>query len=751
MAKQTLNWTALPNGFDASGDLRISAIVAPRLEPDADQVLKPFRDFVDWPAMVRAARFTLHYGAQSVVIPGSQTSGASRVDNSVDLPDSPTWAVLFSESTPVSGFQFKDLTGVSVLSYDTVGVNALAQTLYTSLAHAASDGLPKITQILGDPNWQRLIDSVAILDRMFGDEKTGLRDSQKEFSRFLEDGLKLQPPLAALLGRAQLFHTPPSLQQAQDYSGSHLDPTDPRITSKTNWRTYRRTPLPDKTDFVKIIDFHQIVAAMSSYPRLLRRLGLVVDFVVARGVFSPGPDKLLSVVCDLGTPAASVTRLESNNTTHTRLSTTQFLAIPKVPVNPDDLRVHDGLLDLNPNQFAVLQSDVDGACLKLMNFARSLRPMAGNALLQVDAVTKFEKEAGAPALRNAGLMLVHRNRANMLQNSFTNAKKLDASLQKAVQTPPTGLPPELWAEDVVRGWRIDIWDDKSAKWHSLCERKSEHSIGSLTVDDDREGFLRLAATKSSDGNNPKLMWLHEALLSWAGWSLVAPHPGQAVDKTDQPANADVEVPPGLPMKSVFTPNPGSLPRLRYGRSYKIRARMADLAANSLPTNEVDFGPAQAATNAVKYCRFDPLQAPSLALVRETGVVEKPLEGETMNRISIRTFNDTPAGNTIPSTQTARRYAVESRSTVKDAELHGMLDAAGHVDGSVAMFNLLSGKDAALAEVKRARRAVAESFAVPDPSLRGCSADPAFRPHHAHSANPASQGHPRHAAAFHQTF
>src|SRR4051794_25638309 len=120
MAKQTLSWTALPNGFDANGNPRISALVAPRLEPDADQILKPFRDFVDWPAAVRSAKFTVRYGAQSVTIGGSQTAGASHVDGSVDLADSPTWAALFSETTPVSGYQFKNLTGVSVLSYDTV-------------------------------------------------------------------------------------------------------------------------------------------------------------------------------------------------------------------------------------------------------------------------------------------------------------------------------------------------------------------------------------------------------------------------------------------------------------------------------------------------------------------------------------------------------------------------------------------------------------------------------------------------------
>ena len=53
MAKQTLNWTALPNGYDSDDRrlLRLSVLVSPRLEPDGGSSrLDQFPDFVDWPA-----------------------------------------------------------------------------------------------------------------------------------------------------------------------------------------------------------------------------------------------------------------------------------------------------------------------------------------------------------------------------------------------------------------------------------------------------------------------------------------------------------------------------------------------------------------------------------------------------------------------------------------------------------------------------------------------------------------------------
>ena len=106
--------------------------------------------------------------------------------------------------------------------------------------------------------------------------------------------------------------------------------------------------------------------------------------------------------------------------------------------------------------------------------------------------------------------------------------------------------------------------------------------------------MRLAATTSPDpATNADLLWLHEAVVSWTGWSLTAPPPGKAImpdDTVDTAAQTEAALPPGLRFSSRFRAVRGSLPRLRYGRRYWLRARAVDLAGNSLPASEKDFGP-----------------------------------------------------------------------------------------------------------------------------------------------------------------
>jgi len=141
-----------------------------------------------------------------------------------------------------------------------------------------------------------------------------------------------------------------------------------------------------------------------------------------------------------------------------------------------DYRVKDGLLVINPDLYAVLQTDVDAAGLKLMNFARTLRKLQSNPDLQADAVTKHEKDSGVPALRNAGLMLVHRRRALLLSNSFTANQQKNLAIQNTFAN--NAVPgPDLFTEDLIRGWRLDIWDDKTTLWRSLCERHSTYTVG----------------------------------------------------------------------------------------------------------------------------------------------------------------------------------------------------------------------------------------------------------------------------------
>lgn len=707
MAQQSFLWTALPNGFtpDRAG-LRVSVLLSPRLEPQnlAPRLSSFFPDWKSWPATLSKAKFKISYGGASVTIAATQTAGANRVDDTVGLPDTHCWQALFLATVPVNSYKYNDLSNNGVLSYDTTAMVSLMQDLYAKLARKADGNMPHISDIADDNGWAALVSAVRQIDRAFSNKETGLRDPRSHFAWFFDGGGRTGGEGAGrieqILGLFQLFHTPPARPKPVSYQRRD----DPRIRAR--WLEYERMKLPDPNDIAKQFDFHQMVAAMNSYPTLLRRLGLVVDFIVDKGAFQPSPNQLLSVLVNF--PSGTLTVNSSRHAspaTHTLLTTDKFQSVPNPSPQPTDHRVANGLLDLNPNRFDVIQMDVDGAGLKVMNFARSLaryHPAGSDSgsddllVPRVDTITRFEKELGAPALRTAGMMLVQKSRWSMLKDRFAANLAKNAAAESVFQNQPNAKAPELWAEDLVRGYRIDVWDHKTDKWRSLCQRTATYVLGDnvkVAPNEWEETTVRLAATKSSDpASNQNLLYLHEALVSWAGWSLAAPLPGRAIDPKDgvdkTTAETDAELPPGIKFKSEFRALPQSLPRLRFGRSYWMRARVVDLAGNSLAPQEKSFGPENPAKNARVFLRYEPVLAPVIALVRPTGgKTEVPGEGESIARMAIRSFNDKPADNTKVSKQVARRFAVPPQSSARDAEQHGKLDASGKVDDTT--FNLLA--------------------------------------------------------------
>lgn len=702
MAKQTIIWTALPNGYSEDGrSLRISILVSPRLEPDADGPLKSFPDFADWPATLARSTFTLSYGASPPVrIAGNDREGRMRIDDRIGLADSTIWQALFPEETAVQGFEWRDLTDHKVLSYPAAEIDALVRRLYSRLAALASDQLPTAATFLDDPKWRELLDAVTENDHAFTDRRTGIRQTKDQFSAFKSGSFK-SDSLHSNLARFQLFHTPPSRPKRKK---DKVRPGDPKRPAE--WLGYEQVPMPKREDLQKEFHFHKIVAAMNQYPTLLRGLGLVVDLLVPRDAFSHAADVLLSVQVELPPGTPEVARVpDASPRTRTLLDAKRFQPVPRViPAGQPGFRVVNGLLDLDPQSFGLLQADVDGSGLKVMSFAQSLLLLDGSlSNHQIEPVTKKPRELGAPSLRNAGLMLVHKRRGELLEATIKRQNDFNTALP---------AKPVMFAQDLVRGYRIDIWDDVTKRWHSLCQRQAIYDIASGTVVIDvpsEEGTVRLAATTSRDEtSNPDIIWLHETLVSWAGWSLCAPPPGKTIHHQatgpdpddpnkeivlheDPVGEPEAEVPPGLRLQSSFKALPGTLPRLRYGRSYWLRARAVDLAGNSLAPRANDFGPEKPQPNARPYLRFDPISAPAIALVKPTpDSTEIPAEGESMERMAVRSLNDTPNLNTVPTTQRTRRFAVPSRTTQREAEQHGMLDRAGIVDP--AFFSTLAAQD-----------------------------------------------------------
>ena len=104
-----------------------------------------------------------------------------------------------------------------------------------------------------------------------------------------------------------------------------------------------------------------------------------------------------------------------------------------------------------------------------------------------------------------------------------------------------------------------------------------------------EGYVKAAST-SSQGTLPKNdQWLHESLLGWDGWSLAVKRPGRRQTETAiMPAEAEPEVADtGFPLDVRVRAAPGSLPRLRFGRQYRLRVRAVDLSGASIPSEQLD--------------------------------------------------------------------------------------------------------------------------------------------------------------------
>lgn len=689
MAKQALVWTALPNGYSADGgSLRLSVLLAPRLDPQPQpgtpsQLDLLFPDWEDWPLTLSQARFDVSFNGQTVSVPATATSGLNRVDGQVGLADSAVWKAIFRATTPVTPFKYTDLSTTKLLSYGSVELTEYIKRLYGALAKSAGDDLPLISDLIATDGWRDLVSIVSQIDTGSVHLRSGLRDPRLEFAAFRDGAAEEERGIVDTFRRFKLFHTPPATPVIRQ--GPRKD--DKRIGA--SWLEYKQSPLPDREHVAETLDFHQLVSAMGSYPTLLRRLGLVVDLLLDPASFAATAAADLSVSVAFAAGALAVPRTSDGSAaTRTRLDATHF---DSVSSGATDMPVRGGLLDLAAG-FELLPFDIDGAGLKVMNFARSLgRRFDGTA--RVDPVTRHEDQMGAPALRTSGLMLVRRQRRQALRQRLVRNNGHNVQLEK--QLAGTAVTLSLHAEDLVRGYRFDVWDSTSGKWRSLCQRHARYDLlgdGSLVVTADEESTIRLAATKSSDAaSNADIRYLHEALVTWSGWSLGAPPPGRAImpDDTVDKSTTESEAvtPPGLTFTSKFRAVKGTLPRLRFGRSYWMRARAVDLAGNSLAPSTADLGDEQPLDRARPYLRYEPVAAPVIALLSTAGTVAKPGEGESMARMAIRSFNDTPADNVVLTSQVAVRAAAPPLVSAREAEHHGRLDTLGKVDAT--LFDLLA--------------------------------------------------------------
>jgi hypothetical protein len=390
---------------------------------------------------------------------------------------------------------------------------------------------------------------------------------------------------------------------------------------------------------------------------------------------------------------------------------------------------------IESSDFNLVQVDPDGSAIKLVNFANSMLTHLQNVtnIQSTQSATDTGKltyttngnQESTPALRSAGLTLIRHDRASELSQDLIAATLKNEALDSSTESKNV----LLYAEDVLRGYRVDVYESSRKKWRSLCRRIATYRYAddlSPLGEARDEGYVRGASTTTQvtpdDVDHNKGIqnhYLHESLFKWTGWSLVAPRPGKRIVPKNEhgliqeetvEAHNDDERPTGAGrFLSSSVAQPGTLPRLRFGEGYRFRARLVDLAGNSLEYDDPSLGQLEEASDELIYRRLEPVDPPALVLTKRVS------EGESLEHVVIRSdvretspgdFKNISAGDYLRQApydgndpgvtgfcykEFNLRHVVPPKTSQIMAEQHGIFerafDAAGTSGGPAAINNV----------------------------------------------------------------
>jgi len=494
----------------------------------------------------------------------------------------------------------------------------------------------------------------------------------------------------------------------------------------------KRKPLTFKIK-KPVFEFHDIMAVISSYPQIMRKLGFILDFVIPydSNIPAKGTIQLVPEALDLD----GINAVVSIPATAYESTTTGFYVSDK----PDSV-FKQGFVKINSDEFSVIQVDTDGAALKTSNMVENkvqqiakfyeARSKVGrhkkNKLSKKTKnlqVVEAPEEEGLPYMRTSGIAITKNGMAEHLSKSiklnvalktkFQNAPIKKISVKKRIilgQTPTlTDLrikEPEviLYSNEIIQGYRMDIaYKDQPTKWHSLHQKKDNYtwydesnngySIENISPD---EGFIQLGVAQDPDDEDD--IFVSETLARWEGWSLSVHKPGFAINDSE-----DYELKAGETEKKDFvyknksqelkkyTFDPdlefkvnatseivgGSLPKLRFGKDYNIRVRTVDLAGNSVALDFQSETAQLTSRKNIRYMRYEPLASPIVLVGNELK------DGEFLERMVIRSNFDQSSTEYEDSHPTkghffdeySQRYLLPPKNSQLLAETHGMFEKA----------------------------------------------------------------------------
>jgi hypothetical protein len=705
MRHQLVQWVFLPAGMTDDGFLAVSGYLAPRLRSDEGGTLADFPDFVDWPATVATSQTELlaqrDDGATTAPLAGRGVLGG----------DSDLWRALFPPETPVRPFVFDDYADRPLVTFPFGRVLDHLRNRWAGLARDAGDDLPFSTANavpIGPPLDHEEVNGSSLAD-VFRDvrdsRRTGVFEgagTDREVSARTDGELREAARRAARLRAEHHSTLQPLIRPFAGGAGARGAFYELAMFHRRPTRD--RTPLPTEAAAARAelesgAEFHQLLTSLSYHPTLLRALGLAFD-VVLHPEFLPTvtlgspPSRVRwhvrrpSAFPVRSDPAASPWTLDVTPYTRCRLTSdvggAAFTAAERTAV-----REHvQGMVHLDPARYRLAGVDVDGLALKALGMASTLDVQERQPQRPVEEAGR----AGVPTLRSSGLVVALTGRADSLHEDFYEARRAD----DALAGDPTA-PRDLTAGQLVRGYRVDVFDGHRQQWFSLHERLGAYTplrAPDLGFETEDEGFLEVSLTGELDrpeapADPDGALYAHEAIVTWDGWSLSAPRPGEPVQQEPAPPPASADL-GALQLDVSVRATPRSLPRLRFLVDYRVRLRAVDLSGRSLTraradttTQLLDHEPGYRVSlpeRAFTYRRGEPVPPPEL-------VARAPFSpGEGLERLVIRSGAGLSAAQYAAASQDARdetlrfrgycdRHVAAAKASLQLVEAHGLFDPA----------------------------------------------------------------------------
>ena len=689
---ETIIWTCLPNGTikkDGKEFYSCSAFLSVRLTsnpPGQQTVLSDYPIMQNWPKELlrKKHKFELTFNGNQKV----------KVELNKEQVIKDLWEKIFKPDTPVRSYEYQDHTQKNIHSYPVAHLNQYVIDRYTETAVKSGSELPNTWDIvpmvmqISDYSLDGLTNIIGLGQQTF-DPSTFDQPSTTIGKREEWEVIK---NVRERLERNKKSVSPNKLNREiyERISAGKFIPYQPKANPKMDFAQLSEffEPKPNKQRITKIdppdFDFHDMLSLINEYPALMRALGLVVDFLV--------PIKNI--------PNNGILTLFHKIPTDNLFPRSMYSLDPEFRILEDTAQlIKGGYLMLDSGKYQMSQIDVEGGAMKLKNMSNKV---AQSLLLGND----ISVDDSFPSLRSSGINISINGFAEHLNSRFKRNSALEAAKSNSASY-------KVSAEDVLTGYRMDIYDEEAGLWRSLYQRRGTYKINDQEIselnDSIDEGYTQASVTEATpDAVNPdgsktgetNELYAAEIQFSWDGWSNSVPRPGKSVNTDDSVPSDDedrakYENPASYPfqLNPTFKVVPGTLPKLRFGQGYMIKIRAVDIAGNSLRLN-ID----PSINNAIiklQYDRFEPVASPTTLL----GNVIK--DGESHEVLVIRSNGssekpaDFEANWSTGIDHEASRYFIPPEVDQLMAEKHGLFDEGiGSTKGAGInkMYNLIAAHD-----------------------------------------------------------